>query len=820
MSNEIQVVVKSKDLSKLDKVGDDAKRAGKEIGTGLEKGFKEGEQAGERSTSSIRKSLGKLTDAGKEAGKGMGEGITGSLGEVGKVAGIAAAGALIGDQLMQGLERQFEEQKVGGLIAAQTGQASSAAGQLGETAGAVFYDNFGESIEQVGEAMTAAFQNKLIDTSASQEEIKKVTESVITLGQVSGESFNELSRSASQMVKTGLAGNVTEAMDLIDHAVDKGLNSSEDLLDTVTEYGTKFRGLGLNGQEAFGLISQAMDAGARDTDTAADALKEFQIRAQDMSVTTTRGFETVGLNAGKMGDMIAAGGKPAKEALRQTLNALQSMPPSVERSQAAVDLFGTKAEDLGDALYSMDLDDAAEQFGDFAGSVGEDMDTISATTPIVEQWGKNFQKVLDGIGDGFEGARAGFNNFMDGLSGVEGGNEAALAAINNLGDSTDDETEKSKENAEQHKETSTEIRTHVQSLDELIAAQMEAAGVVLNERDALRDYRKSVSEATDAVDKHKAVSDDEAEKLDNVAKTALDAADAMNKNGRSTDEVNKVVNNARARFIALAQKMGYSRDEAINLANSLKLIPRKVDTTVVLRAQAARANLDAYQRALNNLHDKTVTVTTYVRGANITGSGGHQFLSQARGGISTTIGHAAEGGAHSGTTLINEAGPEAVKLPNGSTVMTAGATRALAERGLLGDVGVLETAATGGARGRGVPAYQRSGQVNVAQGQHSAQFIQNLISQGWRAMDGDMSRLFAPWLQDRAGARRRFSSPHVVASGGHGGILESGQRTQPITGTAAAPEVGVHVSGDADQAVGAMINRLVRDGLIKVTVRS
>ena len=66
-------------------------------------------------------------------------------------------------------------------------------------------------------------------------------------------------------------------------ATQLGLNNSEDFLDTVNEYGTQFRKLGLTGAESIGLMSQAVKAGARDTDLAADALKEFSIRAIDGS---------------------------------------------------------------------------------------------------------------------------------------------------------------------------------------------------------------------------------------------------------------------------------------------------------------------------------------------------------------------------------------------------------------------------------------------------------------------------------------------------------------------------------------------------------
>lgn len=879
MPNEINVVVKSQDKSNLDKLGADARKAGKEIGAGVERGFKDAEQAGDKAATGIRRSLGKLGDAGKEAGRGLGESITGSLGDIGKAAGIAGAGALLGESLLSGFESMWQQKKVGAIVATSTGQASSAAGRMGSIAGGVFADNFGESIDDVGTALTSVFQNHLIDTSAPEAAIKRVTENVMTVSDAMGAEANEVSRAAHQMLVTGVAGSVDEALDMIHKGTQNGLNVADDFLETITEYSTNFRTLGLDGQDAFGLLGQAAQGGARDTDMAADALKEFSIRVMDGSATTARGFKTIGMDADDMAARFAAGGDTAKQALRDTLNALQLMPPGVERSTAAVDLFGTKAEDLGEALFHMDLDNAASKFGDFEGSVAKTAAAISDATPATEKFSRGWEHAKE---QAAEGAVA----FVDMGSGIDDTNQkfVELAQAQDAfmkGDTSklDDLKEKYPElsgvidefidknhgEAEASKNASEAVQNHVDTLQELISAQQEAAGVVLNEREAMREYRSAVKDATDAVDGHKQVSDDEAETLDNVAKSALDAADSMVKNGRSTDEVNKVVNTARGRFIQLAQKMGYSKSEAINLANSLKLIPRRVDASVVVHTEAARVNLENYRRALNNI-PRTITTTTYVRGAAITGSGGKMFLGQQSGGIST----AETGGARSSGTLINEAGPEVVQLPNGSKVMTAGATRAMAERGLLAVDGILESAATGGARGRGLPAYRRTGQVgtaghskefidnllaqgwrymdsskgtlyspwrqeraganrvfttdagriNIAEGRHSERYIQNLIDQGWRTMDGNMNELVAPWLQRKAGKGRRFSVGDLTGNGQGGGRLESWAEATPLTGRHGTPDVSMHITGDADTAVGAMINRLHRDGHIRFTVRA
>ncbi|CAM5380934.1 phage tail tape measure protein [Streptomyces californicus] len=74
------------------------------------------------------------------------------------------------------------------------------------------------------------------------------------------------------MVKTGMARDAEEAMDILVKAEQKGLNASEDLLDTFDEYSTQFRKVGIDGPMAMGLVLKSLrhaagdPAGARNTD--------------------------------------------------------------------------------------------------------------------------------------------------------------------------------------------------------------------------------------------------------------------------------------------------------------------------------------------------------------------------------------------------------------------------------------------------------------------------------------------------------------------------------------------------------------------------
>jgi hypothetical protein len=228
---------------------------------------------------------------------------------------------------------------------------------------------------------------------------------------------------------------------------------------------------------------------------------------------------------------------------------------------------------------------------------------------------------------------------------------------------------------------------------------------LLGARDAQRGLRDAIADANDVMKDEKATTDDKEAALDNIASKTLAAVEATreaadaNRDGSlsqkelvdSGNAMMETINQGRVAFIATARQMGLNEAQAQALADQLGLIPGSVYTDVkLLGAAVAQANLDALKRAIDNI-PRTITVSTYVRGANISGTGGHQFVGQASGGI-TGVRAAASGGAQNGPTLINEADGEGelVELPSGSRVMTAGATKAYLQQGLLGGGGATQ----------------------------------------------------------------------------------------------------------------------------------
>lgn len=329
-----------------------------------------GDQAGRRFSDSFSDQLGRSSgseDAGDEAGRRFGGAFSDSLKVAAGVA-IASFGAQAAGQLSEGFQQALDLTGAQGMFQAQLGVSADEAERIGGVAGKLFADAYGENMQEVQGAVTSVIQNMQGMKTASSDALETMTARAITVGQILGEDVSAVTRGVSQIMKTGLAPNAKAAFDIITRGAQLGLNSSEDLLDTFTEYSTQFRKLGLDGQTALGLIQQGLQGGARDADIVADALKEFSIRAIDGSDTTIAGFKALGLNATAMGKQIASGGVGASQGLDTVLDKLRSIESPTKRAEIAFQLFGTQSEDLGAALFKLDPSTATKGLGNLAGA--------------------------------------------------------------------------------------------------------------------------------------------------------------------------------------------------------------------------------------------------------------------------------------------------------------------------------------------------------------------------------------------------------------------------------------------------------------------
>lgn len=399
--------------------------------------------------------------AGDQAGGNFLSGFTDTIGNLasstgpiaGSLLGVAVIGLTAGAALAAAIKDGMQQEQNQDLFQAQTGVTEAQARKFGLAAGESYADAFGESIEGNLSTAKAALANGLLDPAATQRDAEKIINSLDGVATIMGEDIPNVARAAGNAVKSGFAVDVQDAFDLLVKGSQMGLNASEDLVDTVTEYSVQFAKVGLSGAEAFGLMNQAVQNGARDTDTAADAIKEFAIRSIDGSKAAAEAYEALGMNAEDMTAKIAKGGADGTEGMTQLLTKIREIEDPVVRNTVAVGLFGTKAEDLGDAMYKLDLTTAVQSMNDYEGaawrainvmgdnagtSVQGAMNSISVASdgmkaalaqafgPYIKDFADNISNNRAGViqffidvGNGaFEGAKAVLGFVADGMRGL------------------------------------------------------------------------------------------------------------------------------------------------------------------------------------------------------------------------------------------------------------------------------------------------------------------------------------------------------------------------------------------------------------------
>lgn len=374
---------------------DEADRFADELDRAIDEAFDDlpskARQSGRDTGDSFGEGLG---DGGKSRMPGIGSSLMGSL----KGLGWAAAGTAIAGVLMEGIRSAIEREDLFATLSVKVGAFGAESERLGKIAGELYADAYGESLGDVTDALARVYQNIPGAAKLGDDALKKTTGLAITTGKVMDEDLGAVTAAVGQMMKTGLAKNAEEAFNILIRGQQEGVNKSEDLLDTFNEYSTIFRDLGLSGKDALGLLSQGLQAGARDSDTVADALKELDIRVKDMSAA--KALKDLGLNAKDMQRAFAEGGPKARDALDQILDKLRAVKDPAERSQLAVALFGTKAEDMAKSINALNLDKAVGAVGGFKNAVSSADQALNSTMSAdADRWSRSWGDALSTVGE-------------------------------------------------------------------------------------------------------------------------------------------------------------------------------------------------------------------------------------------------------------------------------------------------------------------------------------------------------------------------------------------------------------------------------------
>lgn len=361
----------------------DADRAGDQAGQALGDGITRGADG------RLRNARGRFVAAGRRAGDAVGDGLadgaadgaddavqqTGSRLDRLKLL-AAGAGVAAGGALMMGLTEALDQSRITGRLGAQLGATPAVAQKYGQIAGSLYASAVTEDFQGAADAISATMRSGLLPPGATNSQIESISTKVSDLAGTFELDLGQAANAAGQMLKTGLARNGTEALDVLTRGLQVMGPRADDIADTFNEYSTIFRQMGISATDATGLMSQGLKAGARDTDVVADALKEFVLITQGGGDEVDAAFKKIGLSGTAMQTAFSKGGPEAKKALDQVFDRLRTIKDPADRSALALTLFGTKAEDTQKALFSLDPSKAAAALGKVGGAADKMGDTL------------------------------------------------------------------------------------------------------------------------------------------------------------------------------------------------------------------------------------------------------------------------------------------------------------------------------------------------------------------------------------------------------------------------------------------------------------
>lgn len=248
---------------------------------------------------------------------------------------------------------------------ASTGAGVDEAKDLQDVLESVYSDNFGESWEDVANAIATVKKN----ISGTKEEIQQTTEDAFTFRDTFGYEINESVRSSKTLMdQFGITSR--EAYTLMAQGAQNGLDYSGELLDSINEYSVQFAKFGFSAEDMFNIFNDGATSGAFNLDKIGDAVKENAIRAIDGSKASKDAFVQLGFDADEMAAKFASGGTSAKEAFEQVSEALQNIENPVKQNGIGIELFGTMWEDLGPKVVTQ-LGNIGDNFNKTTGTINK-----------------------------------------------------------------------------------------------------------------------------------------------------------------------------------------------------------------------------------------------------------------------------------------------------------------------------------------------------------------------------------------------------------------------------------------------------------------
>ena len=273
----------------------------------------------------------------------------------------------------------------------KTGTSAEAMTEFEDQISDLYKNNYGESLNDVADAMAQVAQTtKETDPSKIQE----LTKNAIVLRDTFGFEINESMRAVNMLMdQFGISGE--EAFNLIAQGAQNGLDKNGDLLDSINEYSVHYKQLGFTSEEFFNSLENGTAAGTFSVDKLGDAMKEFGIRVRE-------GGDDVNTALASMGLVVQGVGEKQLDAYNKNIESLDKLNAKIAKG-------GTDAQMQAWNEEKKILEQKIKDYENEVEIRGELNDKIKA------QYGDLYEK----IGNGGDEAKEATNDILNALFELE-----------------------------------------------------------------------------------------------------------------------------------------------------------------------------------------------------------------------------------------------------------------------------------------------------------------------------------------------------------------------------------------------------------------
>lgn len=330
----------------------------------------------------LRKDLDNAEKDTKSWTQRVSDGIGLALGQaVVKGVGMAVRGvANLGGQVVR---FSLDTQTAVKNLQSELGTTEAEARTLGQIAGNVWKNNFTGSVIEAADAVGFVRQQM---RELNAEGIQDATQVGLALQEAYGQDFEKVI-SAARTLMDDFNLSQQEAMDFMAEGFQRGLNRSDDFLETITEYAPQFSSAQVGAEAFFSAMETGAQGGMLGTDRALDMFKEFRVRLLDGSATTAEGLQKIGLSVDDITASINDGSLGWDEAFTMVQDRLRGTGDQATQMQAGVALLGTQFEDMGtQAALATSL--AGVGLEEMAGSADEVLVRYESIQSVFQSFGR------------------------------------------------------------------------------------------------------------------------------------------------------------------------------------------------------------------------------------------------------------------------------------------------------------------------------------------------------------------------------------------------------------------------------------------------